>query len=231
MREQRVVLENEADVALVCRQIGHVLAVEPDAAGVGLLEARDRAERRRLAAAGRTQHRQEFARPHIEPHLARRIDLAFHAMDIALGDVVDLERDGGHRHRVQPPRRLATATAPGARKSLRSRPIRAMTMNTIATTNTENAAAGPTESSVMCSRSRTVISVQPIEPRKMVALIAVSERMKTMPSPAKNAGRIKGSVILRKVVALPAPRLCDASSRLRSICCSSATVARMPVGP
>src|SRR6266567_6067165 len=231
MREQRVVLEHEADVALVCRQISHVLPVEPDAAGVGFLEARDHAQRSRLAAAGRTQHRQEFAGPHIELHVARRVDLALHAMHIALGDVVDLETDRGDRHRAYPPRRLVMATAPGARKSLRSRPISAMTMNTITTTNTENAAAGPSESSVMFSRILTVISVQPIETRKIVALIAVIERMKTMPSPAKNAGRIKGSVILRNVLALPAPRPCDASSRLRSICCSSATVARMPVGP
>ena len=49
-------------------------------------------------------------------------------------------------------------------------------------------------------------------------------------SPAKKAGAISGRVTRRKVSPLPAPRLDEASSRLRSICCSSATVARMPVG-
>ena len=82
----------------------------------------------------------------------------------------------------------------------------------------------------MFSRMRTVISVQLIDTRKMVALIAVIERMKTTPRPAKKAGAISGRVTRRKVSPLPAPRLADASSRLRSICCSSATVARMPVG-
>ena len=70
----------------------------------------------------------------------------------------------------------------------------------------------------MFSRIFTVMSVQLIETRKMVALIAVIERMKTTPSPAKNAGTMSGSVMRRKVVPLPAPRPCEASSRLLSIC-------------
>ena len=65
----------------------------------------------------------------------------------------------------------------------------------------------------------------------MVALIAVIERMNTTPSPAKNAGRISGKVTRLNVVPLAAPRLCEASSRLRSTCSSSAMVARMPVAP
>ena len=81
----------------------------------------------------------------------------------------------------------------------------------------------------MFSRMRTVISVQLIDTRKMVALIAVIERMKTTPRPAKKAGAISGRVTRRKVSPLPVPRLDDASSMLRSICCNSATVARMPV--
>ena len=97
-------------------------------------------------------------------------------------------------------------------------------------TKTENAAAGPSDSSVMFSRMRTVISVQPIETRKIVALIAVMERMNTTPTPAKKAGITSGSVMRRNVVTLRAPRLREASSRLLSICCNSATVVRMPVG-
>ena len=52
----------------------------------------------------------------------------------------------------------------------------------------------------MFSRILTVMSVQLIETRKIVALIAVIERMNTTPSPAKNAGRISGSVTRRNVV-------------------------------
>ena len=82
----------------------------------------------------------------------------------------------------------------------------------------------------MFSRIFTVISVQLIETRKIVALIAVIDRMKTTPRPAKKAGRISGSMMRRNVVPLPAPRLAEASSMLWSICCSNATVVRIPIG-
>ena len=107
----------------------------------------------------------------------------------------------------------------------------AIATNTIATTRTENAAAGPSDSSVMFSSIFTVMRVQLIDTKKIVALIAVIERMNTTPSPAKNAGMISGKVTRRNVAPLPAPSPCEASSRLLSICCSRATVARMPVGP
>ena len=60
--------------------------------------------------------------------------------------------------------------------------------------------------------------------------MAVIERMNTTPRPAKKAGTISGSVTRRNVVLLEAPSDDEASSRLGSICCSSATVVRMPVG-
>ncbi len=66
-------------------------------------------------------------------------------------------------------------------------------------TKTENAAAGPSATSVMFSRILTVISVQLIETRKIVALIAVIERMNTTPRPAKNAGMISGNITCRNV--------------------------------
>ena len=69
--KQRVVLEHEADVALVRRQPGHVLAVEENPTGVRHFIAGDHAQRRRLAAARRAEQRQEFARLHLERHLTR----------------------------------------------------------------------------------------------------------------------------------------------------------------
>ena len=74
-----------------------------------------------------------------------------------------------------------------------------VTTSTTTITNTENAAAGPSATSVMFSRILTVISVQSIETRKIVALIAVIERMNTTPSPAKKAGMISGSITRRNV--------------------------------
>src|SRR5206468_6687842 len=53
--EERVVLEDEADVPLADRDVGHVLAGIAHRAGVRRLEAGDDAEERRLAGAGRTE--------------------------------------------------------------------------------------------------------------------------------------------------------------------------------
>ena len=61
VREQRVGLEHHADVALVRRPVGDVLAVDRDRAGRRLLEAGDHPQRRRLAAAGRAEERHELA--------------------------------------------------------------------------------------------------------------------------------------------------------------------------
>ena len=44
MRKERVVLKDEADVALAERQIRHVAVVEVHAAGIDRLEARDRSQ-------------------------------------------------------------------------------------------------------------------------------------------------------------------------------------------
>ena len=54
-----------------------------------------------------------------------------------------------------------------------------ITMKTMTTTKMEKAAATPSSSSVIFSRMRTVMSVQLMEIRKIVALMAVMDRMKT----------------------------------------------------
>ena len=61
VREQRVVLEDRVDVALVGRQPGDVLALELDQPGRRLLEAADHPQGRRLAAAGRPEEAEELA--------------------------------------------------------------------------------------------------------------------------------------------------------------------------
>jgi hypothetical protein len=66
VREQRVVLEHEPDVALVGRQ-GHELAAPHlDAATVGPEEAGDDHQQRRLARAGRAEQREELPGPDVE---------------------------------------------------------------------------------------------------------------------------------------------------------------------
>jgi hypothetical protein len=60
VREKRVVLEDGVDVALEWRLVRNVTTVEDDAALGREFEARDHPERRRLARAGRPEHREEL---------------------------------------------------------------------------------------------------------------------------------------------------------------------------
>ncbi len=61
-RIERVVLEDQRDVALGALQLAHVLAVDADRCrAVGLLEPGDQTERRRLAGAGRAEEDEELA--------------------------------------------------------------------------------------------------------------------------------------------------------------------------
>src|SRR5205085_104275 len=61
VREERVVLEDGVDIALGRRHARDVDAAELHAAAVGLLEASDHAQRRRLAGAGWAEQREELA--------------------------------------------------------------------------------------------------------------------------------------------------------------------------
>jgi hypothetical protein len=70
VREQRVVLEHHAEVALVRRRARDRLAVEQDLAGGRRLEAGQHHQRRRLARARRAQQGQELAAPDVQVELA-----------------------------------------------------------------------------------------------------------------------------------------------------------------
>ena len=72
VREQRVVLKDGVERALVRRAVGHVDAVQLDRARVGELEAGDHSQRRRLARARRSEHREELARAAHRASAARR---------------------------------------------------------------------------------------------------------------------------------------------------------------
>ena len=84
MREQRVVLEDRVDVASEGRRVGHVLLAQLDRARADLLEAGDHAQRRRLAAAGRSEHREELAALDVERQVVDRGDVVE-----ALADALD----------------------------------------------------------------------------------------------------------------------------------------------
>ena len=65
VREQRIVLEHQAEIATERRQRLHRPALQPDAAGVGRDESGDHVQRRRLAAAAGAEQRDELARRHV----------------------------------------------------------------------------------------------------------------------------------------------------------------------
>ena len=69
--EQRVMLEHEADIALLHGLVGSVLVAEIDRAAGRPLQPGDQAKQRRLARAGRPEKRYELARPDVERDLAQ----------------------------------------------------------------------------------------------------------------------------------------------------------------
>ena len=61
MREQRVILEYDAELACPWRPFRHVVAPEPNPASMRLEETGNQFQQRGLAAAGRADNRAEFA--------------------------------------------------------------------------------------------------------------------------------------------------------------------------
>ena len=80
VREEGVVLEDDADVAPVRRRVGDVAAAEMDRPGRGLDEAAEDAEERRLARSRRPEQRDELARRDVE---ADPVERAHGAVDLA----------------------------------------------------------------------------------------------------------------------------------------------------
>jgi hypothetical protein len=87
VREQRVGLEDRVDVALVRRDADGGAAVDLDLALGRLVEAGDHAQRRRLAAAGRAEQRQELAGLHLEVDGVDSDEIAEPLRDTAQRDV------------------------------------------------------------------------------------------------------------------------------------------------
>ena len=85
VREQRIVLEHDVDVALVRRQVSHVLAGQQNASRIRDLEAAEHAQRGRLAAAGRPEERDELAGLDGEVEIVDG-----HSLAVGLGDVLEV---------------------------------------------------------------------------------------------------------------------------------------------
>ncbi len=95
VREEGVVLEDRVDVPLVGRQPGDVLALELDEARCRGLEPADHPEGGRLAAAGRSEEREELAGLDLEVDV-----IDDHGLAVALDDIYQLDVDRGHGRSV-----------------------------------------------------------------------------------------------------------------------------------
>lgn len=88
MREQCQRLEHDAELPGVRRAAGHAVPAEDDVAAVGVEQAGDDAEQRRLARAGRTQQREELAVADLDGYVVEHDQLAVRLTDV-------LHPDGG----------------------------------------------------------------------------------------------------------------------------------------
>ena len=91
VREERIALEDRVDVALVGRQPGHVLALQFDHAGRGLLKTADHPEGRGLAAAGRAKQTEELAVVDFQVDVVHS-----HGVAESLGHIHESDVDDGH---------------------------------------------------------------------------------------------------------------------------------------
>jgi hypothetical protein len=113
--ERGVVLEDEADAALLWHDAGHVFVPDHDATRIGRLESGDDAQQRRLAAAARPEQRRERAVRDLDPDIVECREVTE-----ALGDVLSLDgheaswRECAGLNRV---RAISTMTAIEASKS------------------------------------------------------------------------------------------------------------------
>jgi hypothetical protein len=94
--ERGVVLEDEADAALLRRQPRRVGAAHDDRAGVGHLEAGDHAQQRRLARAARPEQRGQPAVGRLERDVVEGGEVAE-----ALGDGLDGDHDSDLRDPIR----------------------------------------------------------------------------------------------------------------------------------
>ena len=118
MREQRDILEDHPDPPSLGRDghpgPGHPAAADLDRARIGGVEPGDQAQDRRLAAAGRPEHRQHLAGPHVEVDVVDRDDVAERAPQAARLDRVNGRAVGNVATRQRPgsSTRRRTATVP-----------------------------------------------------------------------------------------------------------------------
>src|SRR3954447_5650043 len=209
--EGGVVLEDEADVALLGRQVGRIGAFDGDLAGVGGLEARDDAQQRRLAPAARAEQRGQLTGGDVERDVVDRGEGA-----VAPGGPADL-------HAPPPPRPRRGRITPTTMMHAMEANAR---MNDIAY------AVGWWKLPYSCLTSSVAVCVRPtrLPDTTLTAPNSPRERARASTAPYTTAQRIEGNVMRRNVCQGPAPRLRAATSWSVPISSSTGTTSRTTSG-
>src|SRR6266700_7152788 len=196
VREQRIALKHKASVALPWRECGNVTSAQAHASGCRLDEAGNDAQRCRLAAAGWAEQDEELTIGYVERNIVSGLEVA-----IPLGDAGQLQ--ARHRQTTRPmlvKRSVSSMAAP---------------ISTICRTDTA-AMVG----SIFHSRYwRIAIGsvVRPGPTRNKLISRFPNEAMKPSKAAATMPGMMAGRVMRRNVAKRLAPRLCAASSTVRSM--------------
>ena len=120
MRIERIVLEHHRAAAFTRFELVDDSAVDRDLAAGNLLEPGDHPEQRGLAAAGRPENDDEFARHYVEVDAVHDLRFAVGFLDVANGDgghqlfpceITFLWRSGRARNSAASPRRRSTVAA------------------------------------------------------------------------------------------------------------------------
>src|SRR5262245_32178335 len=108
MREQGVVLEHEADAAVVGLKPGHIPVPNKDASPCRFLKAGDHPQGRGLAATGGPEQRKQLSWPYLERDVVHGGNRTLHAMLKLRGNPIEPYGKGLHRVYLAPSQGRAT---------------------------------------------------------------------------------------------------------------------------
>src|SRR3989442_1227790 len=226
--KERVMLEDDTDVAQVREDIVHHFVPQDDLALARRQEPRDALEQGGLAAAGGPEQRDELARRDVETHAVDGGHRAVRAADIHRPEIGPRVRRA-RRHwialdRGRRPHRRMTRVRPTAQWASRT------TANVMRTSTAEIAAAAGSKSKLIMAKSR-MGSVSTRGPARKSETVRLSkDEMKAKAAPVAMPGRRFGRITRRNVFQALAPRLRAASSRCGSSRARLAAVVRITEG-
>src|SRR5690606_10257213 len=210
VREERVVLEDHAEVAAVRRQRRDVAPAQPDGSRGDVGEARDHVERGGLARAARPEQGEELAGGDVD------VDVVHHerSRPVPLAQVHQLDSSVTGRHRLPAFPRRAPITCASRMGTLTSRTITldaAEMVGSICTVTLLNIWTGRVSVLGDCRNSASTTSSKEVTKARI--------------APESTPGSASGRVIFRKTENGPAPRLLPARCSAASMPCSRAVTA------